>query len=151
VLRSGAQRYGEMDERMSRKRPYRYSESGVMVQYIPHRVGLKPNRSRACPPAWPKGHTFKRVMSPVSVRYVLASDPLPLFFFFFCTSQYVLTSWMTCTHTKSRTNDTSKMIMITQGQRVERERGESVHQLTTAKVGQWSVSDARPLIVRFAT
>jgi hypothetical protein len=45
----GAQRYGEMDERMSRKRPHRYSESGVMVQYIPHRVRLKPNRSRALP------------------------------------------------------------------------------------------------------
>lgn len=40
--------------------------------------------------------------------------------------------------------------MITQEQRVERERGESVHQLTIAE-GQRSVSDARPLIVRFAT
>jgi hypothetical protein len=39
------------------------------------------------------------------------------------------------------------MIMITQERRVERERGESVHQLTTERGG----SDARPLIVRFAT
>ena len=43
---------------------------------------------------------------------------------FFCTSPYVLTSWMTCTHTRSPINDISKMIMITQEQRVERERGE---------------------------
>ena len=43
------------------------------------------------------------------------------------------------------------MIMITQERRVERERGESVHQLTTVEVNQRSVSDARPLIVRFAT
>ena len=40
-----AQRYGGMDERMSRKRPYRYSESGLLV-YIPHCVRLKPNRSQ---------------------------------------------------------------------------------------------------------
>lgn len=56
--------------------------------------------------------------------------------FFFGTSLNVLTSWMTCTHSKSPTNDISKMIMITQERRVERERGENLHQLTNAEVGQ---------------
>jgi hypothetical protein len=102
----GAQRYCGMDERMSRKTTvslFRVRCYGTVV-YIPRRVCLKPNRSRACPSsAWPKGHTI---------------------FIFFCTSPYVLTSWMTCTHTKSPTNDISKMIMITQERRVERERGE---------------------------
>lgn len=68
-----------MDERMSRKRPHRYSESGVMVQHIPRRIHLKPNRSRACLSAWPKGHTLKGVISPVSVRYILTSDGLRSF------------------------------------------------------------------------
>jgi len=60
-----------------------------MVQYVPHRVCFKPNRSGHAPSAWLKGHTFKGVMLPVSVGYVLASDglrTLVLNFFFFGTS-----------------------------------------------------------------
>jgi hypothetical protein len=56
----GAQRYGELDERMSRKRPYRYSESGAMVQYFPQSRTVfvsKPNRScMGMPFSLAKGH-----------------------------------------------------------------------------------------------
>ena len=94
----GAQRYCGMDERMSRKTTvslFRVRCYGT-VAYIPRRVCLKPNRSRACPSsAWPKGHTFKGVMSPVSFRYVLASDgprclALILFFLHFAVRSNIM-------------------------------------------------------------
>lgn len=64
----GAQRYGEMDERMSRNqgrnRLYLYSESGLMAPYIPHtQCSSQTEPLSGTSRSLAKGHTLKGVIS----------------------------------------------------------------------------------------